>query len=157
GDFRRAAEMSRASGLSAPSAKPAAAAPAVAKTVPADGEKRSAYFPLATSVVAGLAALTTWSASLLVPVASAAGQHAAPVALAAHAALTAVTVGGLLAAGVLAATAFVDAASFGLAMVKGRGKTNEDLARFLRAEAAAGRLDPGLAGIVRPYRPDSWR
>jgi glycogen debranching enzyme len=162
-DFGYATEKSGLPALAHPATRAASAAsaapaaPAVAKSVPRDGEKRSAYFPLVTSVVAGLFALTTWAGSFLVPVASAAGQHAAPLALAAHAALTAVSVAGLGAAAVLAATAFVDAASFGVAMIKGRGKTNEDLARFLRAEAAAGRLDPGLAGIVRPYRPESWR
>lgn len=121
-------------------------------------ERRSAGFPLllgsaavatAAVVVALGAAVATISAAFGVDPASTgasvvSGVHAGLLAIAAT-----IAAGGALAI----AAGIQDIVQLRAALKKGKGTTNQQFDRFLRAELIAGRLDPGLAARIVPYQP----
>ncbi|MFA6318920.1 MAG: hypothetical protein WC943_16040, partial [Elusimicrobiota bacterium] len=66
---------------------------------------------------------------------------------------SAVSAGAAVAVCAVAAVAAVSA--FALAMRRGAGVSDEDFQDFVRGEVLAGRIDPGLGALVKPYRPVS--
>jgi hypothetical protein len=121
---------------------------------PADAERRSAYFPVASAIAAAFVTAGVYALSMLVPSFAATGQNVAPALGLAHVALSVLSWSAFAGTAAIAIAAVADAASFVYAIAKGKSVTNEQFAKFLRAEAAAGRLDAGLVGLVRPYRPE---
>jgi len=140
-------------GLTPAPAREAASSPRRAEPLPprAEREERSARFPIALAAIAaaawGLMKAAGWGAALFV--AQSSGLHPA-----ASGALGAVAATALVAAGVFAANAAVDAASFAALMWRGRGTTDEQFRAFVRREVAEGRLDGNAAAMLKPYRPE---
>jgi glycogen debranching enzyme len=142
------------SGLARPSARVAAAALAAEPVPPrAEREERSARFPLGMALAAGgvwaVAKAVGWSAIKFT-------TASAPLSVP-HAALAAVigAAGGaaLIAAGVFALNAVVDAVAFASAMRAGKNISDAEFRAFVRKEVAAGRLDGNAASLLKPYRP----
>ncbi len=155
----RARDLSGAAAAMSP-ARPAArlssssrpGRPAVRSAVlPApEAQHRSAFFPLALATAASAAAGLFLAAGGLLR-AQAAGASSLAWGLHGIAGALGATFGG--AAALFAAASLLDAGVFTVAMARGGRVTDAQFQAFLKAEVAAGRLDPGVAQLIEPYRP----
>ncbi|MDD5657660.1 MAG: S8 family serine peptidase, partial [Elusimicrobia bacterium] len=137
---------------------PAAGGLARRQAAPAGRQSKSVAFPAAAAGAAfslweGIRAAAAW-------LAAAAGEYAAaaPASCALHVAAAAAGWAVLAAGVVFAAVAAADAASFGYGIWRGRGVTDAEFWDFARGEVLAGRLDAGVAELLRVHRPSrrSW-
>lgn len=112
-------------------------------------EKRSTLFPLAVAagmaVVGGAVQLLAWAGP------QALGSGDAGVVAGVVSAVAFVALGGAV---VAAAAAVVDAALLGGAVWRGRKVTDESFRAFVRKEVMDGRLDAGVAELLRVHRPE---
>ncbi|MBI4678339.1 MAG: S8 family serine peptidase [Elusimicrobia bacterium] len=151
------------SGLSAPGGLHAPAQEKELRRIPAAPEgqpgHRSAFFVPALAAAVGavsLAAHAAFSAlgkgiALIAPSILSNGHSAVldGLGMAAQAAVVSAGIAGA----VFVTAAVVAAAAFRSAMKRGAKVSDEDFQSFLREEALAGRVAPGLAALIRPYRP----
>jgi hypothetical protein len=115
---------------------------------------KSPVFPaagaaLAASLGEALRTLAAFFAGISAPV-SALG----PAAAALHAAAAAAGIAALGAGAVFAAAAVVDVVSLSYGMWRGREMSDAGFWDFVRSEVIAGRLDAGVAELLRVHRPE---
>jgi subtilisin family serine protease len=132
--------------------------PAVETRAPRGRQSRSALFPAVVGgFFAAVAAAFHFAAHAVAPASiMAAGAHPALGAIAAV-----IGVGATVAAvpaGIFITRAVWEAGQFAYASWRGRRVSDDDFRRFVEAEVLAGRLDGGVARLIRIYRPQrfSW-
>jgi hypothetical protein len=127
-------------------------------SVSARKQAKSPVFPAAVAAVAALVGEGVRAAAALAGGAAAHAAGAAPVytALQAAASVAGFTVLGVGA--VFAAGALLDAGAYAYGMWRGRQVTDADFWDHVRGEVMAGRMDAGVAEMLRVHRPGkiSW-
>jgi len=123
--------------------------------MPASARKqaKSPVFPTVVAAVAALAGEGLRAAAALAGGAAVHAAGAAPVYMVLQAAASVAGVTVLGAGAVFAASALLDIGAYAYGMARGRQVTDADFWDFVRGEVMAGRMDAGVAELLRVHRP----